>query len=507
MSIGKRIAIGSFIISAGNFIANTISAIGSIIIARILTPSEYGLISIALIYPLMLSGITDLGLSNALLRYSSIDKEGRFTGLGVLIKFLISIASGVVIFLFADYMAVSLTRPYIASMIKILSIYTFSYIFSDALGQILVGVGDYGKAMLIGIIRNMLRVLTAVMLVLIGLGVYGAVLSFSIAYASILPLAILFAAKHIKSMAFDKEALKELLKYSTPLYIPVLLGVPASQFINMLLTWHVSDEEIGNYRIAQNLLTPLNIVGGGISTALFSSFPLLINDEFRLRDAVKKSAYYTSLITPPISFALIAFSEPITALVYGEAYELAPKYLSLLALGSIFVFLGGSVIGIYLNSIGATTKTMKINILNMLFSIALVTLLTSPLRVEGFIVAQLVAGLLSTLYGLKILYRDYSIKLNIAENLKALAPSAISLASTLAIKSLVSNQITHLLIEAATYITTLLTTIPVFVGENHLVELRELSKSIKYFGELASKIISVELKIATTLHNIKHSKT
>jgi O-antigen/teichoic acid export membrane protein len=506
MSIGKRVVVGSFLISSGNFIATLISAVGSIIITRLLTPSEYGLIGIALMYPLMLSGLMDFGLSNALLRYSSIDKQGRYVGVGVLIKFVVAVVSGVAVFIFADAMALSLARPYLAFMIKVLSLYTFSYILLDALGQVLLGLDEYGKAMLIGIVRNVLRVSIAVVLILLGLGVYGAVLSFSVAYTSILPLATFFVMRRARLFTFDRKVFKEILIYSIPLYIPVLLGVPAGQLINMLLTWYVSDEEIGNYRIAQNLLTPLNIVGGGILTALFSSFPLLVNEEYKLRDAVKKSAFYTSLVIPPIAFALIAFSEPVTMLIYGEAYGSAPKYLSLLALQSVLTCFGGSAIGIYLNSVGATTKTMRITILNMMFSVVIIPILIPVLRVEGFIIAQLVASLLSTLYGLKILCRDFSIKIDVVENLKALTPSAISLASTLAIKSLMGNHSTYLFIEAVAYTTILLTTIPLFVGENNLAELRDLSKSIKYFGELASKIISVELKIATTLHNIKHIK-
>ncbi|MGB9622872.1 MAG: oligosaccharide flippase family protein, partial [Candidatus Bathyarchaeia archaeon] len=229
MSIGKRVVVGSFLISSGNFIDTLISAVGSIIITRLLTPSEYGLIGIALMYPLMLSGLMDFGLSNALLRYSSIDKQGRYVGVGILIKFVVAVVSGVAVFIFADAMALSLARPYLAFMIKVLSLYTFSYILLDALGQVLLGLDEYGKAMLIGIVRNVLRVSIAVVLILLGLGVYGAVLSFSVAYTSILPLATFFVMRRAGLFTFDRKVFKEILIYSIPLYIPVLLGVPAGQ--------------------------------------------------------------------------------------------------------------------------------------------------------------------------------------------------------------------------------------------------------------------------------------
>ena len=40
---------------------------------------------------------------------------------------------------------------------------------------------------------------------------------------------------------------------------------------------------------AQNLLTPLSVVGEGVSTALFSCFPLLLGEDYKLGDAFRKA--------------------------------------------------------------------------------------------------------------------------------------------------------------------------------------------------------------------------
>jgi GR25 family glycosyltransferase involved in LPS biosynthesis len=46
----------------------------------LLGPANYGVVSIALIYPLMFSGLADLGLSTAIMRYASIgDFRRAFT--------------------------------------------------------------------------------------------------------------------------------------------------------------------------------------------------------------------------------------------------------------------------------------------------------------------------------------------------------------------------------------------------------------------------------------------
>jgi len=58
-SVGRRVFSGSLLLSSANLLATAISAIGSVFIARLLNPEDYGLIEIVLIFPLMISGLAD----------------------------------------------------------------------------------------------------------------------------------------------------------------------------------------------------------------------------------------------------------------------------------------------------------------------------------------------------------------------------------------------------------------------------------------------------------------
>lgn len=91
---------------------------------------------------------------------------------------------------------------------------------------------------------------------------------------------------------------------------------------------------------------------------------LLVNREDRLREAVRKSVTYISLIVLPVAVCLTVFSKPLTYLVYGAQYSIAPTYLSLLALTSLPIVLGSYVIGPYLKSVGETVKGTKISLVN-----------------------------------------------------------------------------------------------------------------------------------------------
>ena len=111
---------GSMALSTGNFVYTAISALGSVIIARLLGLADYGVISIALIYPIMFSGLADLGLSTAVMRYASLgDLKSAFTALWL--RLTMSLLFAIALVPLAPYLATMLQRPYLTPMIYVLA--------------------------------------------------------------------------------------------------------------------------------------------------------------------------------------------------------------------------------------------------------------------------------------------------------------------------------------------------------------------------------------------------
>jgi O-antigen/teichoic acid export membrane protein len=124
--VGVRAVNGGFALFVGRLAHSTVSAVGSIVIARLLGPANYGVVSIALIYPLMFSELSDLGLSTAIMRYASIgDFRRAFAALQL--RVLITTAFAVALIPLAPYLAFTLHRPYLTPMIDVLAIYAFAY--------------------------------------------------------------------------------------------------------------------------------------------------------------------------------------------------------------------------------------------------------------------------------------------------------------------------------------------------------------------------------------------
>ena len=67
-SLKDKTVKGTFWSAADAFLGQGVTFLVGILLARMLTPAEYGLIGIVLIFTIILSGVVDSGFSNALIR-------------------------------------------------------------------------------------------------------------------------------------------------------------------------------------------------------------------------------------------------------------------------------------------------------------------------------------------------------------------------------------------------------------------------------------------------------
>lgn len=127
--IAEDSARGGFFLFTGNALSLMILAVGSIIIARLLGPDNYGLYSLSLVVPSILAGFIDFGISSSLTMFSAkLRAEGKSNlaasvlKSGFLFKLIIGIIMSIICFTFSDtFAAYVLNRPGMGFLVKIAS--------------------------------------------------------------------------------------------------------------------------------------------------------------------------------------------------------------------------------------------------------------------------------------------------------------------------------------------------------------------------------------------------
>ena len=127
-NIAKISAKGGFNLLWGMVASTIVSALGTIVVANLLGAANYGLYTIALVGPSLLSLFSDLGIGRAIIKYTAQynteDKAASIRSIftaGILFETTLGITLAVVCFLLSGFFAKLYSLPNITPLIQIAS--------------------------------------------------------------------------------------------------------------------------------------------------------------------------------------------------------------------------------------------------------------------------------------------------------------------------------------------------------------------------------------------------
>ncbi len=432
---------GSFTLLVGNSVALLFSAIGVILVARMLSPSEFGLLSIILVLPGMFSLFSDWGVNQALIRYiahyRSIGKVEDIKDLvmaGVLFKFLIGGILSLFLFLFGNFFAVFLIkRPEVGGFIRLASLFVLSQSMYSTAISIFAGFEKMNYRAAINVIQSVVKGVVSPLLVYLGFGVSGVVighvLSFFVgAFIGLISTHSLFNLSMNLQNKRVKENLLLLLMFGLPLFFGnIFLGI-ALQIRWFLLSWFVSAETIGNYSIASWFIIAVSVFTASIGVNLFPTFSkYAFKDEpKKVKEIFRGSVRYASIFLIPLISLLILISKPLIFTIFSGKFPQAPLLLSLRLMPTLFVGIGSLSIFGFLNSQGDTRVSSRIIIISSIISVLLSIIFIYLWSVIGLVVSILLSSFIQNLLGLIVIRRKYDIGPDLSHTFKTLMCSFIS---------------------------------------------------------------------------------
>ena len=328
---------GSFTLLVGNTVAFIVNAVGAILIARMLTPSEYGLFTITLILPSFFTLFTSFGTTQALTRfiarYKSEDNSENIIGIiraGYIFNFLTGSLLSISLYALSDDLAtIILKRPEIGSYLRIASLLVLSQAMYVMGVSIFTGHEKMTLRASINIIQSVVKGIVSPLLVIFGYGVTGVVVghTVSIAIAAIYGLLLTI---NINRKNQDKQipfniihSLNLMIGFGFPIFIGNIVVGIATQFRGFLLSWFVSDEVIGNFSIASWFNIFIGVITMSIGVTFlpaFSKFDVNRAPE-KSREIFQGSIRYTSLFLIPLITFLMVSSKPVIYTIFGGMYS------------------------------------------------------------------------------------------------------------------------------------------------------------------------------------------
>jgi stage V sporulation protein B len=517
--IAEKAAQGGLFLFVGNASATVILAIGSIIIARLLGSSVYGLYTLALLIPTLLVSVADAGMNYAIVRFTAkLRSQGEHYAANKTIRlaFVLKLSASVVAFLIcysgAETIAVTvLNRPELASFLRLASAFIVFQAVLDATNSSYIGLDLMQYSAGIQILYSILKSVLAPALILVGFGLAGAIGGYvlGVAVAGVAGAVVLFTrhANPARRMGGSSSVeLSVLLRYGLPLYLASILTVLLSQYQNIVLARFASNLQIGNFNAAWNFNSLLLILVYPITTAMFPTFSKMDprNQRSDLTRAFTLTVKYASLIMIPASVAVMTFSRDLVYLTYGRGYALAPQYLMLLSALYLLTAVSYLILGTFLNGVAETRTVLRMSILTLAVYLPLGPVLTSLLGPYGLLIAYIFSNAASTLYGV----RQASMKFGARPDLKASAKTLLAalIAAMPPIALLLSHMtglgVVNLIIGGGLYLVTYLTLAPILaaVGKSDIDNLSTILSKTRIVATFARPVLGYEARILSAMH-------
>ena len=219
---------GAYIFFLGIFISKLLNYGFRIIIARWLSPSEYGLFSLGLAVLSLAMVISSLGFPTGIERFVGISKENKekvkaILKFSIYIGLFLSIISGILTFVYADEISsIFFKNPDLTLILQIFAFAIPLYVISELASSLFIGLEDPKYRLITqDIIGNVSKIVLAVILLAAGLGLKGITIAYvlSIAISMFLMLFLLKGAGYLDSIKLrrHKELLKTYFSFSWPL--------------------------------------------------------------------------------------------------------------------------------------------------------------------------------------------------------------------------------------------------------------------------------------------------
>jgi len=184
LEIGKKSATGSFQLFIGVAASTIIMAVGTIILARLITQEEYGLYAVALIPSATVILFRNWGINSAIVRYTASlraeNKEEKVYEIivsGILFEALMGLALSTILISLSGFLASTVfQRPEISSLIAIASTTVFTGALWTAAQSSFIGFERMELNSLTNICQAIAKTVASSILVFIGYGALGATL-------------------------------------------------------------------------------------------------------------------------------------------------------------------------------------------------------------------------------------------------------------------------------------------------------------------------------------------
>jgi O-antigen/teichoic acid export membrane protein len=303
------------------------------ILARLLVPDAFGLVTLAYVYIEFVEIFLDQGLSAAIVQRTDLEREHLNTAFWINVLIGVVLAAGTVVA--AGSIAALFKEPRLAPVMKWLSLDFILTALSSTQMAILQRNLAFKSLAARSMIAKFMGGIAGVSMALAGFGVWSLVGQKLV--SGVAGVIVLWKASDWQpGFKVSREHYKELFNFGVSVAGNNILKVLVRRSDDFLIGYFLGPTLLGFYTIGYRLLlVVIRLVTGIINAVAFPTFSRLQQNPKKLLKAFYKVTQYTSLLALPVFLGLAILAPELVPAVFGEQWLPSVPVMQVLAFSGI----------------------------------------------------------------------------------------------------------------------------------------------------------------------------
>ncbi|MDK2834539.1 MAG: hypothetical protein PWP63_1626 [Methanolobus sp.] len=375
----------------GEISSQAMTSLITLILARLLVPSAFGIIAIATIAIGFIQIWQNFGLREAL-----IQRRDRLEEASNII-FWTNLTLGLMLYctivIIAPYIADFFSEPVASNVLRVLCLQVVIVSLFEVHSALIQRSLDFKPLFYTRIGGSIAPAIISIPMAFMGFGVWALV--YGTLFGSLVQLIFFWRLSPWRpKLEYNFPLAKEMMGFSSWVFLEALLGWVIMWGDSIILGRFMGTENLGVYRVGFTTVTfVFTFLMNPINPIAYSAFSRLQSNIPELKRIFLKLAQLVAIVSLPTGVGLFLLSHPITSVIFGQKWQGLEYVISLIGLGSAFAYLVVLNPSLY-RAIGRPDVNSKLLIVSVAYYIP-VYLLVAPHGLLLFCLARMGLAILS----------------------------------------------------------------------------------------------------------------
>lgn len=372
-----------------------VSLIVQIIMARLLTPNDFGLLAILLVIVNIGNILSQSGLGSALVQSSRVSKLDFST------VFWISISTSsmlyLIVFFLAPFIATFYNAPVLEETLRVIALIMPISALSSVLSAFSQRDLNFKKIFKATISATFISGFAGVTAAIIGAGLWSLILQ-QLIYALTNCIVLFLQTSWRPSLDFSKKIGLKHFRFGWKMLVSTLLETGYDSLSDLLVGRQFGTEKLGFLSQGKKYPVALDsIIGGSIQPVFFAAISRSQNDINAVKNITQRTLKTAFYFVAPIMIFFVLTAEPIVSLILGEQWLPAVPFMQMYCFTSALASFHSTNYQTY-NGLGRSDLFLKTKLITVTYGTILLLIACFILQdIYAVTIAYMVSSAISTI--------------------------------------------------------------------------------------------------------------